>query len=187
MELIGRLAAERRVTADAPEQPPMEEEVPESPAPAHLVRAVRVPGRTGRPPAWPSRLAVVALLVCGLLAFPLHRDGASLRAYGLALGVSALCVVLALLVTVRPVVPVLAVAVVVPAALAAGQLLEGRFRSERLSRVLDLAFAPPWLAGTAAVCASLAALTALVVRLASQSPGSDPAMRALVEAGRKAD
>ncbi|MCT9079821.1 hypothetical protein [Streptomyces fulvoviolaceus] len=187
VELIGRLAAEPRVTVDAPPQLSIEKEVPESPAPDHLVRTVRVPGRTGRPPAWPSRLAAMALLVCALLAFPLHRDGASLRAYGFALGVSALCVVLALLVRVRPVVPVLALAVVVPAALAAGQLLEGRFRSARLSRVLDLAFAPPWLAGTAAVCASLAALTALVVRLASQSPGNDPTMRALVEAGHKAD
>lgn len=134
-----------------------------------------------------TRLVAAALLVCGLLAFPLHREGASLRAYGFALGVSALCVVLALLVTVRPVVPVFAMAVVLSAAPAAGQLLEGRFRSARLSRILDLAFAPSWLAGTAAVCASLAALTALVVGLASQSPGSDPAMRALVEAGRRAD
>ena len=73
--------------------------------------------------------------VCGLPGFPPHRDDASARAYGFALAVSVLCVLLALLLTFRPAaVRVLVVAVLVPAAPAAAQLFEGRFHSAVLSR-----------------------------------------------------
>lgn len=170
VELIGRLAQER------PAQPPYEPSGPRPsreeyempgadlfPAPP---RHPPVPRRTVRTPAWPGRLAALALLVCGVLCFPAHRDGASLRVYGFAVGVSALCAVLALLLAIRPVVPLLVLAVVLPAGVAAGQLLDGRLRSAGLSRALELPLAPAWIAGTAAVCASLAALTALVVHLA---------------------
>ncbi|MFF0010982.1 hypothetical protein [Streptomyces sp. NPDC005374] len=191
VELIGRLAVER------PEQPPYEAPGsyefagrPEQetagpdvfPAPPPHPPARR---RTARVPAWPGRLAALALLVCGLLCFPAHRDGASLRVYGFAVGVSALCALLALLLAIRPVVVLLALAVVVPAGVAAGQLLDGRFRSAGLSRALELPLAPAWLAGTVAVCASLAALTALVVRLAVPArPERVLAERPLAEAAR---
>lgn len=169
VELIGRLAQER------PAQPSYE---PSGPHPAQ--EAYPMPGpegfpappphppaprRAARTPAWPGRLAALFLLVCGVLCFPAHRDGASLRVYGFAVGVSALCAVLALLLAIRPVVPLLALAVVLPAGVAAGQLLDGHLGSAGLSRALELPLAPAWLAGTAAVCASLAALTALVVQL----------------------
>ena len=169
VELIGRLAQER------PAQPSYE---PSGPHPAQ--EAYPMPGpegfpappphpptprRAARTPAWPGRLAALFLLVCGVLCFPAHRDGASLRVYGFAVGVSALCAVLAVLLAIRPVVPLLALAVVLPAGVAAGQLLDGHLGSAGLSRALELPLAPAWLAGTAAVCASLAALTGLVVQL----------------------
>jgi hypothetical protein len=175
VELIGRLATE------PPPQPSPETheaydeewrpepEVPGAsafPAPPPHPPA---PGRTRGAALWPSRIAALALLVCGVLCFPVHQDGASLQVYGFALGVSLLCVLLAAM-TLRPVAPLLALAVVVPAGVAAGQLLNGQFRSAGLARALELPLAPAWLAGTAAVCASLAALTALVVHVASPPP-----------------
>lgn len=175
VELIGRLAAETPPQPSYEAHDPYGEEwrpEPEMPGPGAFPAPPPHPpasGQTRRTPAWPGRTAALALLVCGVLCFPAHRDGASPQVYGLALGVSALCVLLALL-TARPVLPVLALAVVVPAGIAAGQLLDGRFRSPGLARALELPLAPAWLAGTAAVCASLAALTALVVRLASPPP-----------------
>ncbi|MEU1474563.1 hypothetical protein [Streptomyces sp. NPDC005760] len=197
VELIGRLATEK---PPPPPQPPYEaydeegrpEAVPTGlpsgsgtgafPAPPPHPPA---PRGARRAPAWPGRIAALALLVCGVLCFPAHRDGASMRVYGFALGVSVLCVLLALLL-IRPALPVLALAVVVPAGVAAGQLLDGRFRSAGLARALELPLAPAWVAGTAAVCASLAALTALVVHLASAPPrGSLPAERRTAEAVRE--
>ena len=145
------------------------------------------PHRAAAPSFPQARLAVVVLAVCGVLSFPLYRDGASVPVYGLALAVSVLCVSVALVLAVRSTVATLAVAVVVPAAVAAGQLLEGRLvHWAGLSRALDLALAPAWIAGTAGVAASLAALTALVTRLTWQSPrGATP--RPMADATRSAD
>ncbi|KOG42635.1 hypothetical protein ADK37_05345 [Streptomyces resistomycificus] len=127
--------------------------------------------REAGPAFRPVRLAVLALVGCGVLSFPLDRDGASARIYGLALGVSVLCVFLALVLTVRPSVPTLAAAALVPAGLAAGRLFEGRLvHSAGLSRALELALAPASLVGVVAVCASFAALAALLARLAWQMP-----------------
>ncbi|CAM5654694.1 hypothetical protein SALBM311S_07804 [Streptomyces alboniger] len=145
------------------------------------------PRRTATPPFPQARLAVLALAACGVLSFPLYRDGASVRVYGLALAVSVLCVFLALVLAVRSTVPTLAVAVVVPATVAAGQLLEGGpVHSAGLSRALDLALAPAWIAGAAGVAASLAALTSLVARLAWQVPQGTTA-RPMADATRSAD
>ncbi|WP_432183174.1 hypothetical protein [Streptomyces tendae] len=137
-------------------------------------RAARDRGRDGaarraaRGPAWPAWLAVAVLAGCGVAYFPLHRGDASAQAYGVALGLSALCLVLALLLTVRPAVPLLAAAVVGPAALAAAKLYGSTTPSERVSPVTDLTLAPVWIAVAVAVAASLVALTALCVRVASQ-------------------
>ncbi|MDT9696935.1 hypothetical protein [Streptomyces sp. P17] len=162
VELIRRLSEER-------DRPPATEPLPE-PAGDGLAPG-SVPGKqAARPPTWPGRLTVTALVVCAVAYFPLHRDGASLRVYGLALGMSVVCLAVALLLTLRITAPVLAGAVLVPAVLAAAQLLEGRVPSAGLSRALDLTLAPAWAAGPAAVCASLAALTALLVHLATPTP-----------------
>ncbi|MFJ4834470.1 hypothetical protein ACIP79_31855 [Streptomyces sp. NPDC088747] len=126
----------------------------------------------GDSPAWPRLVAVLMLVVCGLAHFPPHRDGASLVAYGFVIGACGLCVLLGLTLIRRSTLPVLVLGVVVPAALAVAQLLEGRIHSARLSRALDLTLAPPMLAGLAAVLAALAALTALVTFLATRRPGT---------------
>ncbi|MHC3467084.1 hypothetical protein ACYF6T_00045 [Streptomyces sp. 7R007] len=182
VELIGRLSEERDAQVhDDPLPPPEADPMTTFTEPEHVDPVdedSRAPRRLARPPerpaprrlSWPSLIAAGALLLCAMLWFPLRRDGAPAAAYGALLGVSVLCAVLAVLLTRRPALPVLAVAVVVPALLAAGQLYEGRFHSARVSQALDLTLAPAWAAGLAAVCASLAALTALLVRLATQPP-----------------
>ncbi|KOX32387.1 hypothetical protein ADL07_12600 [Streptomyces sp. NRRL F-4707] len=126
----------------------------------------RAARRAVRGPAWPAWLAVAVLAGCGVAYFPLHRADASAPAYGVALGLSALCLVLALLLTVRPAVPLLAAAVVAPAALAAAKLYGSATPSARVSPVTDLTLAPTWVAVAVAVAASLVALTALCVRVA---------------------
>ncbi len=148
--------------------------------------------RTARRPAdrgasWPAWLAVAALAGCGVAFFPPDPDGASVRVYAVALGLSAVCLVLALLLTVRPAVPVLAAAVVAPAALAAAKLYGTATPSARLSRVMDLTLAPDWVAVAVAVGASLVALTALCVRVAAQAAGNRWQPRPMAGTGRPAD
>ncbi len=130
---------------------------------------------TARGPAWPAWLTVAVLAGCGVAFFPLHRADAPAPAYGVALGLTALCLLLALLLTLRPAVPLLAVAVVGPAALAAAKLYGDAIPSARLSHVTDLTLAPSWAAVAVAVAAALVALTALCVRVASAQPA--PARR----------
>ncbi|KAA0942242.1 hypothetical protein FGF04_03700 [Streptomyces apricus] len=147
-------------------------------------------GRGGRPahngatPAWPRLAAVLLLVLCGAAHFPPSRDGASAGAYGFAVGAAALCLLLGLALVRRSVLPVLAAAILVPAALAVAQLLDGRVTSPGLSRALELTLAPQWLAGLTAVLAALAALTALVTFLASRRPRSRPDVRQLAGSNR---
>ncbi|MEU5320984.1 hypothetical protein AB0G67_30125 [Streptomyces sp. NPDC021056] len=185
VELIGRLAEERKgapppqtteASADHMDEVDDAGRHRDPAAGPGLVRR-----RPARPPVWPAGLTAVALFLCAVAHFPVHQDGVSLRRYGLVLGLAGLCLLLGLLVAVRPAVPVLAAAVLVPAALAAAQLYASRFDSGRLSAALDLTLAPAWVAGLAAVCAALAALAALVVRLASHTPGRSAADRLLAE------
>ncbi|MFD3838057.1 hypothetical protein ACFWWC_17615 [Streptomyces sp. NPDC058642] len=184
VELIGRLAEERKGAPPSQTTHAPADDVDDvdgvDDAGLHRDPAAR-PGlarrRTARPPAWPARLTAVALLLCAVAHVPVHQDGVSLRRYGLVLGLAGLCLLLGLLVAVRPAAPVLAAAVLVPAALAAAQLYASRFDSGRLSAALDLTLAPAWIAGLAAVCAALAALAALAVRPASHAPGRSAADR----------
>ncbi|MCX5053873.1 MULTISPECIES: hypothetical protein [unclassified Streptomyces] len=186
VELIGRLSEEREALAALPEteppgQPHGETEwgpggvfPPPVPLAPPLFGADRPPPRLARTPdhpaerlSWPGLLVAAALFLCAMLWFPLYEDGEPFGLYASSVAVSALCAMLAVLVTLRPVPPALALAVVVPAVLAAAQLYQGRFHSAWLSRALDLTLAPSWVAGLAAVIAALAALMALVVRIAS--------------------
>ncbi|MER7575047.1 hypothetical protein [Streptomyces sp. NPDC126514] len=173
VELIRRLSEECDIppTIDAP---PPDESLPEEPAAEGVAPRRVTPPRARKPanraPTWPGRIAIAALVLCALAYFPLHRDGASLRVYGLALGMSVACLAVALLLTLRITAPVLAFGILVPAVLAAAQLLEGRLPSAGLSRALDLTLAPVWAAGMAAAFASLAALAALLVHLATPAP-----------------
>ena len=146
----------------------------------------RAARRAARGPAWPAWLTVAVLAGCGVAFFPLHRGDASAPAYGVALGLSALCLVLALLLTVRPAVPLLAAAVVGPAALAAAKLYGSATPSARVSPVTDLTLAPVWIAVAVAVVASLVALTALCVRVAAPASARRRPARSVAVAGRTA-
>lgn len=146
----------------------------------------RAARRTARGPAWPARLAVAVLAGCGVAFFPLHRAGASAQAYGVAVGLSAACLLLALLLTVRPAVPLLAVAVVGPAALAAAKLYGSATPSARVSPVTDLTLAPTWVAVAVAVAASLVALLALCVRVAAPAAARRGPARRVAVASRTA-
>ncbi|MBX9361054.1 hypothetical protein [Streptomyces sp. WAC04114] len=115
--------------------------------------------------SWSGWLAALALAVCAVVHFPLQRGDASLRLHAFALGLSVLCTVLALLLALRPVALVLAGAVLVPTVLAGAQAYGGSFPSVSLSRAVDLALAPPWLAAAVAGCAALLALVALDFRV----------------------
>ncbi|MEV8127440.1 hypothetical protein AB0P07_25695 [Streptomyces sp. NPDC085944] len=148
----------------------------------------RAARRTARGPVWPAWLTAAVLAGCGVVYFPLHRGDASAQAYGVALGLSALCLVLALLLTVRSAVPLLAAAVVGPAALAAAKLYGSATASARVSPVTDLTLAPTWIAVAVAVAASLVALTALCVRVAAPaSARRGPARRVAVASRTAAD
>ncbi|OUC91701.1 hypothetical protein, partial [Streptomyces swartbergensis] len=126
---------------------------------------VRATDRLARSVSWSGWLAALALALCAVAHFPLQRGGASLRLHAFALGLSVLCTVLALLLALRPVAVVLAGAVVVPTVLAGAQAYGNSSPSASLSRAVDLALAPPWLAAAAAACAALLALVALVFRM----------------------
>ncbi|MEU0178788.1 hypothetical protein ABZ178_36415 [Streptomyces massasporeus] len=115
--------------------------------------------------SWSGWFAALALAVCAVVHFPLQRGDASLRLHAFALGLSVLCTVLALLLALRPVALVLAGAVLVPTVLAGAQAYGSSFPSASLSRAVDLALAPPWLAAGVAGCAALLALVALVFRV----------------------
>jgi hypothetical protein len=123
--------------------------------------------RFARSVSWSGWLAALALAVCAVVHFPLERGDGSLRLHAFALGLSVLCTVLALLLALRPVALVLAGAVLVPTVLAGAQAYGNSYPSASLSRAVDLALAPPWLAAGVAVCAALLALVALVFRVLS--------------------
>ncbi|GAV40949.1 hypothetical protein [Streptomyces acidiscabies] len=120
----------------------------------------RAPDRSTRRAA---RLTALLLLGTGAATLPLHRDGESPQIYGLVLGAALACTILGVLLTIRPAVPTLALTLLVPAALAAGQLLHGRMGPASLTRAMDLTAAPGWLAGGVAACAALASLTTLLL------------------------
>lgn len=119
---------------------------------------------------WTSWLAAVALAVCAVTHFPLQRDGVSLDVHALAVGLSVLCTVLALILVVRPAVVVLAAGVAAATALAVAHAYGGSLTEATLPRAVDLALAPDWLATSAAIAAALLALAALVVRVATPLP-----------------
>ncbi len=125
----------------------------------------RAADRLARSVSWSGWLAALALAVCAVVHFPLQRGDASLRLHAFALGLSVLCTVLALLLALRPVALVMAGAVLVPTVLAGAQAYGSSFPSASLSRAVDLALAPPWLAASVAGCAALLSLVALVFRV----------------------
>lgn len=139
----------------------------DGPDPAAVPRARRSLDRTTRGVA---RFSALLLIGTGAVCAPPHRQDVPMTAYGVVLGAAAACVLLGLLLAVRPAVLLLLPAVLLPAGLAAIRLLEGRFGTAQLSRALDLTAVPPWLAGALAACAALSALAALLLS-AQPNPG----------------
>lgn len=153
VELIDRLATQRPLT-----EPPRTVA-----ADAGVSRPVRSVVRS-------SRLAAVALAVCGLTHFPLRHDGVSLGLHASAVGLSVLCTLLALLLVVRPGAMILAGAVAVSAFLTTAHAYTSSLPSSPLATSMDLALAPPWLAVASAAAATALSLAALVIRLSSPLP-----------------
>jgi hypothetical protein len=147
-------------------------------------RPARAPHRPAQRPSWPGLVVSAALFLCALLWFPLYQPGGPVHVYVSGVAVSVLCALLAVLVTVRPVLPAFAVAVVVPALLAGAELYSDRFHSAWLSQAFHLTLAPSWVAGLAAAIAALAALTALILRVAAQPPTMSATARPLAAANR---
>ncbi|GAA4135515.1 hypothetical protein GCM10022285_29370 [Streptomyces tunisiensis] len=147
-----------------------------TPRPARRPRRAAARTRASRPvprsAIWMSWLAAVALAVCAVTHFPLQRDGVPIDVHALAVGMSVLCTVLALILVVRPAVVVLAAGVVSATVLAVAHAYGGSFTEATLPRAVDLALAPDWLATSAAIAAALVALAALVVRVATPPPGT---------------
>ncbi|MEU0245614.1 hypothetical protein ABZ192_15005 [Streptomyces sp. NPDC006235] len=153
-------------------------------SPADRVRAT---DRLARSASWSGWLAALAPALCAVAHFPLQRGGASLRLHAFGLGLSVPCTVLALLPALRPVAVVLAGAVMVPTVLAAAQAYGNSFPWASLSRAVDLALAPPWLAAASAVCAPLLALVALVFRMVAPLAGRQWAPATTPEARQTAE
>ncbi|MFI6475132.1 hypothetical protein ACIBL5_33295 [Streptomyces sp. NPDC050516] len=200
VQLIGRLAEEKHVDAPQPAarasalasasddpdaallyvDPPADLPMVPRGAPADVfVPAAARRGRaqtqgSGTPRAWPRWLTSLALVVCSLAYLPLHRGGASLGSAGIDLGVSGLCFLLAVALAFTGSPVVLALGVLVPAALASVQLLEGQLHSRALSSALAITAAPSWVAGLAAVIAVLPALMAVLAYIAAVQPERHP-------------
>ncbi|GGT16571.1 hypothetical protein GCM10010254_41550 [Streptomyces chromofuscus] len=204
VELIGRLAQERRRAAEKAARVPPAAAVADArlaqaaPAPDPQVarprsgrrplRARRARAKQPRKPVfWPGWLAAAALLVCGAAYFPLRRDGAPLGVFAFALGMSGVCLVLAVVLALRTSVPALMASMLLPAGLAGAGLLESRVHSTGLSQAMDLTVAPPWSAGLTAVCASLASLAALFLLLMVQMADRYPAPRPTAGTSRAAE
>lgn len=139
---------------------------PGTPAPERSSRPV------AKPVLWSSWLVAVALAVCAVAHFPLRQDGVPVRLHAMAVGLSVLCTMLALILVVRPGAVALAGAVVVPTVLAAAHAYGGSLPTAPLPRAVALALAPAWVAASAALAAALLALTALVVRVSFPPPGT---------------
>lgn len=146
----------------------------------------RPPAPAGPRPRWSGLVVCVVLVLCAAAYFPLRTDGLSTTAHVVALAASGLCLLTAVLSALRAGVVVSAAAVLVPAALAAAQLLDGRLRSPGLTAALGSTAAPPWAAGSVAALAALVALVALLVHLAPRwaVPGSPPPARTKARASR---
>ncbi|WP_240980593.1 hypothetical protein [Streptomyces sp. Z423-1] len=205
VELIGRLAQERQCEAEAaaavcppsgatPEtafaqgEPAPDSDVARPRARRHLrIWRARPPAQPKRPVFWPSWLAAAALVVCGAAYFPLRRDGAPLSVFAVTLGMSGLCLTLAVVLALRASVAALMTGMLLPAGLAGAGLLESRVHSAGLSQAMHLTVAPPWSAGLTAVSASLASLAALLLLLMVQVAERYPAARPTAEASRAAE
>ncbi|MER6334388.1 hypothetical protein ABT298_34840 [Streptomyces sp. NPDC001034] len=161
-------------------------------------RAALGPAPAGHPPApgpglrSPAetgvRAAAVLVFLCGAAHAPRYWAGLSHGLLGATLVVSALCMLLGLALPARSPharLGAAAAALAVTAGLGAGQLLGGRFGLPDPARLWAATLAPPWLAGTAAAVAALAALAVVpAVLLGVRAPGDQRSVKAPGDQGR---
>ncbi|MGW1002641.1 hypothetical protein [Streptomyces sp. NPDC002520] len=117
---------------------------------------------------WCARATALAVFLCGAAHAPRYWTGPASGVLGATLLASGACVLLALALLVRtPQVRLGAAtcALAVAAALVAAQALGGRSGLPDPALLQAALLAPPWLAGTAAAVAALAALTVLLTGL----------------------
>ncbi|MDR6975890.1 hypothetical protein J2X68_002578 [Streptomyces sp. 3330] len=180
VELVERLARRRAGLAEHPAAPPGDG--PPAPSPADPAGAElrptapasaqpppqpprTAPDRPGAVVPWPGRAAALALALCGAAHVPVHHDGVPPGLLAALCAATAICLLLALLLTRGPGPALLLAAVLVPTALAGAQLLARRAGTTGLSGFTEAALAPAWLAAPVAAAAALTALLALLVSL----------------------
>ncbi|MEU2054988.1 hypothetical protein [Streptomyces bungoensis] len=108
------------------------------------------------------------VFLCGVAHAPRYWTGLPQDVLQATLLLSGLCVMLALALPARTAggrLVTATAALVTTAALAAGQVLGGRFGLPDPARLRTAVVAPPWLAGAAAEVAALAALAVLLATL----------------------
>ncbi|WP_336115459.1 hypothetical protein [Streptomyces sp. PTD9-10] len=145
--------------------------VPDEAAPGPGRTGERTPdGGSGSPkaPRWPARVAALLMFLCGAAHAPRYWEGLSQPVLQATLTASGLCVLLALVLPVRTVLVRLAAATVsllFTTALAAVQVLGGTIGHQDRTWLRSALLAPPWLAGTVAATAAVAALVGLLATL----------------------
>ncbi|MEI7033363.1 hypothetical protein [Streptomyces pratensis] len=131
--------------------------------------------RAGTSPSpWLRWVTAAVLVLCGAAHFPLHPDELSTSAVALSAGVSGLCVLLAVGMLLRLMVPVLALGVLYTGLLAAAHLVIAKTSSSMLATVLD---GGGVLAPLSAVLAALVCLLALSITLTRDRASNDECNR----------
>ncbi|MFF9548059.1 hypothetical protein ACF1B4_31245 [Streptomyces albidoflavus] len=127
-------------------------------------------------PLWLRWTTVAALLLCGVTHFPFQRTGVPASAYGLAVGIAVLCLLLAAGTLLRRVLPVLIADIILMGSLTAAHLLAPATGPQSLTSALHPGGTPAVLPAAVAGVLSLLALTLLLTRGRSREGGeTEPA------------
>ncbi|MFD4986136.1 hypothetical protein [Streptomyces sp. NPDC058374] len=155
---------------DAPAARPARPQQPRRRQPSHARPSLpeiprdRSATPTGALPLWLRWTTAAALLLCGATHFPLQRADLSASAYGLSIGVAALCLLLAAGSLLRQVLPVLIAGILSMGALTAAHLLTPTSGPEALASAMERGGAPATLTAVVAGMVSLLAFTVLLTR-----------------------
>ncbi|MFE1150665.1 hypothetical protein ACFW42_26665 [Streptomyces albidoflavus] len=123
-------------------------------------------------PLWLRWTTVAALLLCGVTHFPFQRTGLPASAYGLAVGIAVLCLLLAAGTLLRRVLPVLIADILLMGSLTAAHLLAPATGPQALTSALEPGGTPAVLPAAVAGVLSLLALTLLLTRGRSREGGA---------------
>ncbi|WP_440572851.1 hypothetical protein [Streptomyces sp. KR2] len=126
-------------------------------------------------PLWLRWTTVAALLLCGVTHFPFQPTGLPASAYGLAVGIAVLCLLLAAGTLLRRVLPVLVADILLMGSLTAAHLLAPATGPQALTSALEPGGTPAVLPAAVAGVLSLLALTLLLTRGRSrEGVGTEP-------------